>query len=96
VPAETGRRTFVGDCLWSQPNCVSRSQITQMIFDGSLPALTTRWLLEQIGARFVLADCQSRADLAAVLAPLTTSVHRFGCATVYTMRFARQASPALA
>jgi hypothetical protein len=86
VPAETGRRTFVGDCLWSQPNCNPRAELTQMVFDGSLPLPTARWLIEQTGARFVLADCQSRADLTAVLGPVMESVHRFGCATVYTLQ----------
>ena len=86
VPAETGRRTFVGDCLWSEPNCPARAQITQMIFDEEVPAATSRWLVEQIGARFVLADCSTRPDMASVLAPITKSVHRFGCAAVYTLR----------
>jgi len=85
VPAETGRRTYVGDCLWSEPNCPARAQITQMIFDEEVPAATSRWLVEQIGARFVLADCTTRPDMASVLAPITESVHRFGCATVYTV-----------
>jgi hypothetical protein len=85
IPAETGRRTFVGDCLWSQPNCTPRSQITQMVFDGSLPADAARYFVQRSGARFVLADCQTRPDMAAVLAPLTQSVHRFGCAAVYTL-----------
>jgi hypothetical protein len=86
VPAETGRRTFVGDCLWSEPNCPARAQITQMIFDEEVPAATSRWLVQQIGARFVLADCTTRPDMASVLAPITESVHRFGCAAVYTLR----------
>jgi hypothetical protein len=42
--------------------------------------------VQQIGPRFVLADCRSRPDMTAVLAPLTESVHRFGCAAVYTLR----------
>ena len=86
MPAETGRHTFVGDCLWSEPDCTPRSQITQMVFDEELPAGAARWLVEQIGARFVLADCSTRSDMATVLAPITESVHRFGCAAVYTLR----------
>ena len=86
VPAETGRRTYVGDCLWSEPNCTQRAQIAQMVFDGELPPASARWLVEQLGARFVLADCDSRPDMNQVLAPLTASVHHFGCAAVYTLR----------
>ncbi len=86
VPAETGRQTFVGDCLWSQPHCTARAQMAQIIFDGSLPADVTRIFVTQIGARFVLADCETRPDMTAVLAPITRSVHRFGCAAVYELR----------
>ena len=86
VPAETGRRTYVGDCLWSQPNCSGRAELAQMIFDGSLPAASVRSFVSQIGARFLLADCETSADMAAVMAPLTQSIHRFGCAAVYELR----------
>ncbi len=86
VPAETGRRTFIGTCLWSEPNCTARAQISQMVFDGTLPAESARWFIQGTGARFVLADCDSRPDLDEVLAPLIESVERFGCATVYTLK----------
>jgi hypothetical protein len=59
-----------------------------MVFDGELPPASARWLVQQLGARFVLADCDSRPDLDDVLAPLTASVHHFGCAAVYTLRAA--------
>ena len=32
IPAKTGRRTFVGDCLWSQPGCYNRVGIAQQLF----------------------------------------------------------------
>jgi hypothetical protein len=85
VPAETGRRTFVGSCLWSQPNCAPRAEIAQLLFDGSLSPELTRGFVAQTGARFVLDDCQTTADIDSLLAPLTESVHRFGCATVYVL-----------
>jgi hypothetical protein len=91
VPAETGRHTYVGDCLWSEPDCSKRAQIAEIAFDGTLPGASVRWFVQQLGARFVLADCDSRPDMAEVLAPLTVSVHRFGCAAVYTLRGAGQA-----
>ncbi|MGZ6639863.1 MAG: hypothetical protein ACXVII_44515, partial [Solirubrobacteraceae bacterium] len=38
------------------------------------------------GARFVLADCSAHTDLRVLLAPIIGSVHRFGCASVYTIK----------
>jgi hypothetical protein len=91
IPAETGRRTYVGDCLWSEPDCPARAQIVQMLFNGTLPVDTSRWLVQAIGARFVLAACDAHADMDEVLAPLAESVHHFGCAAVYTLRDAGSA-----
>jgi hypothetical protein len=85
VPAETGRHTFVGHCLWSQPHCVSRAQFAQKLFEGSLTPAVSRSFVVQTGARFVLTDCQSGTDLTATLAPITQSINRFGCATVYVI-----------
>jgi hypothetical protein len=96
VPAQTGRRTFVGDCLWSQPNCGPRAQIAQMLFDGTLPSGATRNLVQATGARFVLADCSARPDMDRVLAPITVAFHRFGCARVYELAAAAAPSGALA
>jgi hypothetical protein len=96
VPGETGRKTFIGTCLWSEPNCVARAQISQMVLDGTLPAESARYFVQQSGARFVLADCQSRPDLDTVLAPITESVTHFGCAAVYTLRGSRAPNQALA
>jgi hypothetical protein len=86
VPADTGRRTFVGDCLWSEPNCGDRALFSQQVFRDSVPAATARRLVQRSGARFVLADCRVNAKLGAVLAPLTESVAHFGCAAVYTLK----------
>ena len=38
VPGKTGRRTLVGDCLWSQPNCPGRINNAQALFDGTADA----------------------------------------------------------
>jgi hypothetical protein len=83
VPAETGRRTFVGDCLWSEPNCTDRAQRAQALLDGSDDPASAREFVLQTKARFVLADCQSQSDLTPVLRPILRSVRRFGCASVY-------------
>jgi hypothetical protein len=85
VPGETGRRTFVGDCLWSEPECMVRSKVTYELFRGSLRTAGARTLVRQTGARFVLADCTTTADMRKLLAPMTRSVHSFGCATVYEL-----------
>jgi hypothetical protein len=83
IPGKTGRRTLVGDCLWSQPHCFDRVHAAQALFDGTLSPRAARRFVRRTGARFVLADCNSRADLRRALDPLLLSVQRFGCATVY-------------
>jgi hypothetical protein len=85
VPEKTGRRTLVGDCLWSQPYCFQRVNLAQALFDGTLPPSAARTFVQQTGAAFVLADCTASADLTKTLGPLIVSVHRFGCATVYEL-----------
>jgi hypothetical protein len=83
VPEKTGRRTLVGDCLWSQPHCYDRVNAAQALFDGTLSPKLARRFVRRTGATFVLADCSTRANLARVLAPMLDSIERFGCATVY-------------
>jgi hypothetical protein len=83
IPGETGRRTFVGDCLWSEPDCIPRAQVAQDLFSGSIAPAVARSLVHASGARFVLSDCQVTGNLAAALAPITMSVRRFGCAHLY-------------
>jgi hypothetical protein len=96
VPAETGRQTFIGTCLWSEPNCAAKAQIAQMVLDGTRPAPAARWFIQRSGARFLLADCKARPDLDEVLAPLAESSEHFGCAAVYTLRATAPPSGALA
>jgi hypothetical protein len=83
VPAETGRRTYVGHCLWSEPNCAPRAQLAQQVIDGTLSPAIARAIVRDSGARFVLADCGTQADLLRTLGPVIRSVHQFGCASVY-------------
>ncbi len=86
VPELTGRRTFIGDCLWSQPNCLVRSADSAQIFDGTFLTAAAQRFVRATGARFVLADCETQADLATELAPLIVNREPFGCATVYELR----------
>ncbi len=83
IPARTGRATFVGDCIWSQPDCTPRAIEVQNLLDGTLQPPAARLLVTSSHARFVLADCQEPTGLAGELGPMIASVRRFGCATVY-------------
>jgi hypothetical protein len=86
VPARTGRQTFVGDCLWSEPACIPRSLKADALFDGSLSARAARQFVRQSGARFLLFSCNALPrGVERDLRPLVQSVHRFGCATVYEL-----------
>jgi hypothetical protein len=96
IPAETGRRTFVGDCLWSEPGCIWRARLAQALLDGTIRPKRGRQLFDQVGARFVLADCTAPASVYGVLAPISSSVHRFGCAAVYELRSPRPPNGPLA
>ena len=96
VPGATGRHTFVGDCIWSEPRCMPRAGIAQKLFDGRLPRAAARAFVLQSGARFILADCQTRRDMDRLLAPLTTGVWHFGCAAVYEVKTAAVPAGALA
>lgn len=83
VPGKTGRRTYVGDCLWSEPGCLTLTNNANMLFKGSLTPAAAQSFVLQSGARFVLADCQTTADMRKLLGPIIRSAHGFGCAAVY-------------
>jgi hypothetical protein len=83
VPGLTGRRTYVGDCLWSEPNCYGRGVNTRWLFGGSATPAAAQSFVLATGARFVLADCATTADVRALLGPIVRSQHTFGCAAVY-------------
>jgi hypothetical protein len=85
VPGETGRRTFVGDCLWSEPDCSGRATLAQHLLDGTLQGARAQRLVNGMGARFVLADCTAPPSVGRMLAPISSSVRRFGCAAVYEL-----------
>jgi hypothetical protein len=85
VPQMTGRRVFVGDCLWSQPGCWDRVHASQDLFDAAIPAGTARRFVRQTGATFLLADCTASPNLPKLLGPLISDTRTFGCARVYTV-----------
>jgi hypothetical protein len=83
VPGRTGRHTFAGDCLWSQPSCPQRLVTVRKLFAGQLSVTDVRRLVVGHDVRFLVADCRPGAPLDRLLPQLVTAVHRFGCATVY-------------
>ncbi|HTU80267.1 MAG TPA: hypothetical protein VMF09_16070 [Solirubrobacteraceae bacterium] len=85
VPPATGRRTYVGNCYWSEPNCDYRMEMSEKLLTGRLRPARARAFVRDSGARFVLGDCRS-IDLTRALAPLISEVRRFSCATVYVLR----------
>jgi hypothetical protein len=85
VPEMTGRHTFVGDCLWSEPHCGTRITVAQQLFQGNMTPAQARAFVRASGARFLLSDCRWPTELSHTLAPLVIAVHRFGCAAVYEL-----------
>jgi hypothetical protein len=85
IPAETGRRTYIGDVFWSEPHPQQRRVELARLLGGQMTPAQARSFVADTGARFLLADCASRDDLGRDLAPMIRSTHRFGCATVYQL-----------
>jgi hypothetical protein len=85
VPARTGRRTFVGDCLWSQPHCDTRLVAVKQLFTGAMRPAAARAFVRQSGAAFVLADCQTPSEIPRLLGSMVIATKRFGCASVYEL-----------
>lgn len=86
VPGRTGRHTFVGDCLWSEPGCGRRLAAVRALFGGTMGPAAARRFVRATGTSFLLGDCRGGANLPQLLGPLTASVHRFGCAEVVAVR----------
>ncbi len=86
VPGRTGRRTFVGDCLWSEPNCMPRAIGADALFEGQDSKAAAHRFVRQSGARFLLESCSGQdVGLKRTLGSLIVSTKRFGCATVYEL-----------
>ncbi len=85
VPGATGRHVLVGDCLWSEPNCMPNSESADSLFEGDMSREQSRQFVIVSGARFILASCSSpQVNLRRKLGPgLIVAVKHFGCATVY-------------
>ena len=96
VPGRTGRRTLVGDCLWSEPNCMPRSEAVDALFDGSMTRAQARDFVIDSGARFLLADCRGYVNMRQLLGPLIVNEHKFGCAAVFELAQSGEPRGALA
>jgi hypothetical protein len=86
VPGETGRRTYIGNGFWSQPDPKLRHRLVRELTEGQMRPVRARAFVRSTGARFLLAGCGShRHRLARELGPLIVSERRFGCADVYLL-----------
>ena len=93
APGLTGRQVYLGTCQWSEPNCPAREQLVQRMFQApGVPATVIRADVLSTGARFVLnSTCTLPGkNLTDALAPITKSIQRFGCATLYVIRAPRR------
>ncbi|MBV9748540.1 MAG: hypothetical protein JO157_06990 [Acetobacteraceae bacterium] len=82
VPGLTGRRTLIGDCLWSEPGCYTRTDNAEYLFDGTMKGAAARAFVRASGARFLLTDCETSAPLRSTLQSMVVDVHTFGCSSV--------------
>ncbi len=85
VPGYTGRKVFVGDCLWTEPDCIPRSLAADRFFQGGMSPAAARRFARQTGARFLLASCYPHVDLRRWLGSMIVSTSTLGCATVYEL-----------
>jgi len=83
VPVETGRRTYVATCVWSEPRCAQRVTMTANLMKGLLSPPDARAFVSSTRARFLFEDCRSRGNLPKLLGSTVQSARRFGCAAVY-------------
>ena len=92
IPAETGRRTNVGNIFWT-PDFLRRRLFTDIFFRGRLDAEATQGVVRSSGSRFLMSGCAGYADLSRLIEPQLESVRRFGCATVYEIRPSAVSAP---
>ncbi len=85
IPAETGRRTYIGDVFWSEPHPKTRQADVARLLQGQMTPAQAQRFVSSTGARFLLGDCTTRAKLGRELEPVIRSTHPFGCATVYEL-----------
>jgi hypothetical protein len=97
IPYRTGRESYTGPFSWT-PNWTKRVQLANGLFAGTLRGAAARSFVRSTNARFLFEDCRpGLVNLEPELRPLLARVRRFGCATVYELKFrpamARAAGP---
>jgi hypothetical protein len=85
VPAHTGRESWLGAISWTPDYAVRRAQ-AEDLFAGRMSRAEAERLVRRSGARFLLSDCQARADIGPLVGAVTEPPVRFGCAAVYRVR----------
>lgn len=91
VPAYTGRRSWFGHASWT-PDYATRVAIASNLFAGRVSGAAGVNLLRQIGARYLLAGCETTFD-PGWLAPLLIRERHFGCARVFVLNVPDRARP---
>jgi hypothetical protein len=87
VPGVTGRRTYVGDCLWSEPRCDVRKRTMEALLRGRMTPAAARRFVRGTGARWLLSGCGARrAAIARELRGAVAGDAPEGCATVWELR----------
>jgi len=97
IPYRTGRESYIGPFSWT-PRWKTRQRLSDGLFAGTLTGAAARRFVRSTNARWLFEDCRpGLANLEPELRPLLRRVQRFGCATVYELRFrpemARAAGP---
>jgi hypothetical protein len=97
IPYRTGRESYIGPFSWT-PHWKERQRLADGLFAGTLRGAAARRFVVSTNARFLFEDCRPHlANLEPELRPLLVRTTRFGCATVYELRFrpamARAAGP---
>jgi hypothetical protein len=87
IPGITARQDYVGDCLWSQPDCFMRSDTMNALFAGTMDPDRAQAFVSWSRARFLLGACgTARPRVQHELAPMIAATHTFGCATVWQLK----------
>jgi hypothetical protein len=87
IPYRTGRESYIGPFSWT-PDWKRRHELADDLFEGRLRGPLARAFVASTNARFVFEDCRPRlADVTADLRPMLARVRRFGCATIWELRY---------
>lgn len=84
VPAQTGRKVWVGHGYWSR-DYLSRAAQVNTLFGGHEARAAAESFVTGTGASLLLADCAHRHALTHELGPIVLVTHNFGCARVYVL-----------